>query len=455
MNSTHRLFKIGKLVIGGNIASPHHPPTGTEDLTCFFFACIIAVCSICAATAHLLCAVYFRTKVILQPAKSHADGTGLASILMSVRGADPSLRDSLSQLLNQDYDDYEIHLVVDHRRDAAWDLVHEIKEELDHDCRLTIHEMKKPLKTCGLKCSALLEGLEEIHPNTKYMVLIDADVVPHESWLSQLIAPLSDQSIGVVTGNQWFEPDGTEVGSLLRSLWNAGALVPTAIYCNPWAGTFAMRMQDVHKARLPKIWRKSIVDDGPIRKALQPLGLQIYFNPSLIMVNREKCDLRYVQRYVSRMLTWSRMYEPTFLNTLLHCLFTMAVLAATAILTAAAIFFGNFAALYMVLAGIAVTSLLNTVSYVVVRNGVSASANQGLQPLPDMNLGRFTKLTLLTAVACLIYGFSCLQAAYRQKIQWRQITYELKGKSKVKMTRYRPWVGEKSPDENAPSEISI
>ena len=142
----------------------------------FFTSCIVAVLSVGAAIAHMLCAVYFRTKVILQPAKSHADGNGLASILMSIRGADPSIEESLIQLLNQDYADYEIHLVVDHRRDAAWNLVHEIKEAFDHDCRLNIHEMKKPLKTCGLKCSALLEGLSEIHPNTKYLVLIDADV---------------------------------------------------------------------------------------------------------------------------------------------------------------------------------------------------------------------------------------------------------------------------------------
>ena len=421
----------------------------------FFTSCIVAVLSVGAAIAHMLCAVYFRTKVILQPAKSHADGNGLASILMSIRGADPSIEESLIQLLNQDYADYEIHLVVDHRRDAAWNLVHEIKEAFDHDCRLNIHEMKKPLKTCGLKCSALLEGLSEIHPNTKYLVLIDADVVPHESWLSQLIAPLSDKTIGVVTGNQWFEPVGSNPGSLLRSLWNAGALVPTAIYGNPWAGTFAMRMRDFRRAKLRKIWRKSIVDDGPIRQALLPLGLKIYFNPALIMINRERCDLSYVQRYISRMLTWSRMYEPTFLNTLLHCVFIMSVLVASAILLVASVGTGDFASLSTVAIGLGLTSLLNTVSYVIVRSGVSVSSNLGLQPLPELRITRFIKLTVLTPIACMIYGVSCLQAAYRQNIQWRQITYELRGKSGVKMTRYRPWVGDQDQEENTPSEISI
>ena len=421
----------------------------------FFLSCIVAALSICAAVTHLLFAIYFRTKVILQPAKAFAEGDGLASILMSIRGCDPSLEKSLQQLLNQDYSDYEIHLVVDHRRDAAWDMVHEIKERLDHDCRLTIHEMKKPLKTCGLKCSALLEGLDEVHPNTKYLVLIDADVVPHESWLSQLIAPLSDKTVGAVTGNQWFEPTGSDAGSLLRSLWNAGALAPTAIYGNPWAGTFSIRMRDFRRARLRKIWRKSIVDDGPIRQALQPLGLKIYFNPALIMVNRERCDLRYVQSYISRMLTWSRMYEPTFLNTLLHCIFVISVLLVSMILVVASLTTGNFASFAAVALGLVAAGILNTVSYVIVRNGVSDSSNFGQFPLPEMRVAKFLKLALLTPIACVIYGYSCLQAAYRQKIQWRQITYELKGRSGVKMTRYRPWVGEQNQDENSKSEISI
>ena len=99
--------------------------------------------------------------------------------------------------------------------------------------------------------------------------------------------------------------------------------------------------------------------------------------------------------------------------------------------------------------------LMNTVSYVVVRNGVSVSANRGLQPLQEIGFYRLIKLALLTPVACMIYGFSCLQAAYRQKIQWRQITYELRGNSRVKMTRYRPWVSDTNSSKTEPSEISI
>jgi glycosyltransferase involved in cell wall biosynthesis len=414
----------------------------------------IAVLLVLAALAHLVIAFYFRTRVVLHVLKPRIkDETGLASVILSVRGCDPGLKNSLIQLLNQQYENYEVQLIVDHRRDNAWEIVHEVQEQFDDQRRLTIHEMKKPLKTCGLKCSALLQGLDNIHPNSKYLVLIDADVTPHANWLSELLAPLQDRRIGVVTGNQWFEPKDGNIGSLLRSLWNAGALVPTAIYSNPWAGSFAMRMEDVRRARLQKVWRKSIVDDGPIRSALRPLGLSIYFSPLLIMVNRERCTLPYVHKYVARMLTWSRMYESTFVNTVIHCLITVGLIAASFIVLVLSLLLGATDAVLIVIVGLAMSCLLNACAYLVVRNAVAASAGMRGEELPGISLARAAKLLLLMPAAYLIYGFSCLKACLCQQIQWRQITYDLRDKSKVKMVRYRRWMPSE-PDAQH-SEVSL
>ena len=416
---------------------------------------VIAVLMTVTAVAHFVTAFYFRTIVMLRADSSKPENDyGLASIIMSVRGCDPGLRKALIRLLEQDYENYEVHLVVDHHKDNAWQVVHEVKEQFDEDCRLTIHEMKKPLKTCGLKCSSLLQGLDQIHPNSKYLVLMDSDVTPHTNWLSQLIAPLGDKKIGVVTGNQWFEPNTTNAGSLIRSLWYAGALVPTAIFSNPWAGSFAMRMEDVRRAKLPKIWRKSIVDDGPIRQALKPLGLTIHFCPSLIMINRERCTLSFVNRYISRTLTWSKMYEPTFLNTIIHCVTTVGLLIAAMVLFVASIITGTWNASFLLAASLLSACVFNFMSYCVVRNAVSVSSNLESGKFQPLNFFRVFKLIALTPFAHLIYGVACLQAAVRQKIQWRQITYELRGKSGIKMTRYRRWVSEEESEEQA-SEISI
>ena len=414
---------------------------------------VIAVLLICAAFIHFVIAFYFRTKVMLQPDEVQPENDyGLASIVLSDRGCDPGLKQTLIRLLQQDYSNYEINLVVDHRKDNAWQVVHEVKEQFDDQRRLTIHEMTKPLKTCGLKCSSLLQGIDNIHPNSKYLVLIDADVTPHASWLSQLIAPLNNKKIGVVTGNQWFEPTQDNIGSMVRSLWYAGALVPTAIYANPWAGSFAMRMEDVHRSKLPKIWRKAIVDDGPIRQALQPLGLGIHFCPSLIMINRERCTIGFVCRYISRILTWSKMYEPTFLNTVLHCVSTVGLILAAIGIVVTNLVTGAWTALVIVASGGVAASAISALTYVVVRNAVSMSSNLESQSFEPIGVVKSLKLFALAPVAYLIYGYACFVAATRQTISWRQITYELRGDSSVKMLGYRRWVAEQ---KEAASEISI
>ena len=234
----------------------------------------------------------------------------LAAVIMSVRGCDPSLRDSLKGILSQDYKAYEVHLVVDHPTDLAWNFVHEIKSKLDKRDVLTIHELQDPSETCSLKCHAIVQALGELPRQTRFVALLDADVTPHETWLAELTGPLRDPKVGGVTGCQWFEPESPAgIGSLTRSTWNAGALVPTVYFSNPWAGSFAMRAEDLEAAGLAEIWSHSIVDDGPIKKAINDIGLRIEFAPSLIMINREPCTLAYANRWVTRMLTWSRLYE--------------------------------------------------------------------------------------------------------------------------------------------------
>ena len=355
-------------------------------------------------------------------------------------------------MLDQDYENYEIHVVVDNRVDTAWKVVHEIKEEFDLDHRLTIHEMREPLETCGLKCSALVQALDSISSHSEYLVLLDADVTPHRTWLSSCIRPLAaDPGIGVVTGNQWFEPTGEKTGTLLRSLWNAGAIVPTAMYANPWAGTCAMRVSDVQRSGLDLLWRKSVVDDGPIRAAMTPLGLRVHFEPSLIMINREQCSTEYVGRYVSRMLTWSKLYEKTFVNTVVHACISNGVFAATWVCLLVLLVSQQWLMATLTFATLIASSLVSVLAYMVVRAGV----RRGTAAKFDASRFGILKLLwmgLLVPYTQFVYGMSCLRAIRARQVKWREITYELRSNSRVRRLDYQPFVTEPG---YAKSEMSI
>ncbi len=230
---------------------------------------------------------------------------------------------------------------------------------------------------------------------------------------------------------------------MLRSLWNAGALVPTAVLANPWAGTCALRVADARKAGLVDIWRQSIVDDGPLRKAITPLGKHIVFNPELIMVNRENCTVDYVNRYVPRMLTWSRIYEKTYISTFLHMVLLVGSWLACAGLVIAGLGSGNLPIAGMGIAAIFANLILNVMGYVIVRDSIRRIESRRDEIrhqhyLSPLSPGRLMKLALLIPVCQLGFGWWTLRSLLARRVNWRQITYKIDGPASIRMIDYRP-----------------
>ncbi len=387
-----------------------------------------------------------KRRILLPPEQQE-----LAVVIMSVRGCDPTLRDSLAGILDQEYENYEVHLVVDHQVDLAWDLAQEIKSKLDRRSVLTIHEMQDPPVTCSLKCHSIVQALREIPRQAKYVALLDADVTPHKTWLAELTGPLCDPAIGGVTGNQWFEPQAPAgIGSLTRSAWNAGALVPTIYFSNPWAGSFAMRASDLEDSGLAEIWSCSVVDDGPIQKAINDIGLRIEFAPSLIMINREPCTLVYANRWVTRMLTWSRLYEKTFFLSVIHAVFSNFVMLSNFGVLFIAIAMGHRLGIGVSLFALIVSGGLCSLAYISSRKCVSRSCRMRGEVLPPMGISRFFGVLSTVPIGHLIYGFSCAQALLLKRIKWRGITYEVTRHDEVRRLNYQPYSA-----GNAQSKVSI
>ena len=378
---------------------------------------------------------------LLEPVTMPLPEQELALVVICVRGCDPSLESCLRGVLNQDYANYRVQMIVDHRSDQAWDFVQEIKSKYDDRNILTILEMQEPPDTCSLKCSGIVQALHNIDERTKYVAFLDADVAPHPQWLAELTGPLQDPEIGGVTGNQWFEPAaGSGIGSLLRSTWNAGALVPTIFFANPWAGSFAMRLQDIHDSGLEEIWAQSVVDDGPIKKAINDLGLRVEFAPSLIMTNRESCGFRFTNRWVTRMLTWSRLYEPTFYLSIIHAVFSNGVMLANFGVLLLALLSGSFVTALISATALIASGWMCARSYELTRQCAIKSCKLRGQTLAPLTKQRFWGIVLSVAMTHLIYGVSCLEAIFVHQIKWREVTYEVSSHNQIKRLDYAPYL---------------
>lgn len=419
-------------------------------------ATIAALILVAAALVQWLISVrFYRSFATVQPVRSLGAASAIArqvAVVICVRGCDPSLRESIRGVLHQSYQPYEVHVVVDSRTDDAWNLVEEVAAASQSPVRLHQHEMSLPLTTCSLKCHSILQAISSLTPEIEVVALLDADVTPHAGWLEALVQPLIDPTVGAVTGNQWFEPAGpASWGAHTRSVWNGGAMVLSAMFANPWAGSLAMRLDDIKSSGLLELWQVSIVDDGPVREAIQSLGLRIVFAPSLMMVNGESCTFGYVNRWALRMLTWSRLHEPTFYLSILHAVFSNSVMLASFAVLIAALWFGQWSASLIAASGLIASGVLSVAAYVVARNCVVYSCKLRSQTLPPITWARCWKVFWLVAIAQVIYGVACLRAIFVRRITWRGIDYRLNGKREIERLNYEPF----QTDEKAPQQVSI
>lgn len=365
-------------------------------------------------------------------------------VVLAVRGADPSLAGCLRGLLNQDYPHYEVRIIVDNLEDPAWNLVHEILGQ-DPGPSVQVRPLQTRRETCSLKTSALLQAIGTLEESCHIVALIDADVIPHRSWLRDLVLPLTHPRVGATTGIRWFRPEAPTWGSLVRYLWNAGASVQMYALHIPWGGSLALRTDVLRRSDLLQKWAVSLWEDTACYRSLRELGLKLEFVPAATMVNRESTDLKSSFRFIRRQLLNVRLYHagwPAILTQGVTLMLTLAAMLALSILAliagkdiVAALLIGGLAA-YWAAMGLVLGWVERHLCCIWGRRGKEAASHswKTLCAIPLAHLVHF---------ACLV------SASLLAKVSWRGITYDVKGPWAVRMRKYRPYRTRQSANQGA------
>lgn len=96
---------------------------------------------------------------------------------------------SLHRFMSQDYPDYELHIVVDGRKDPAWKVVQEAAAA-HPSVRVIISTLAERPTTCSPDCASLSQAAESAE-GCEVVALADGDVVAH----SELAANLGDRAM--------------------------------------------------------------------------------------------------------------------------------------------------------------------------------------------------------------------------------------------------------------------
>ncbi len=354
-----------------------------------------------------------------------------ANVVMCVRGKDPHLESCLESLLAQDYPEHQIHIVVDHESDPSLPLIQKYCESFAH---AQLHVLSERLPTCSLKCSGLAQVLTKL-PKEGIVAFLDSDTLPGKHWLRSLALGFEAPNVGAITGIRWYEPTKQNLGTIVRYVWNAAAIVQMVVYRIAWGGTLAIDHRTIESTGLLDKWRQSFCEDTMLNEVLRANGQTIEFRSDLIIVSRESCDLSSFSPWLTRQLLTARLYHPAWWFVAIHAMATTAAILLSLLLfvyalaagdNLAAIALGSVSVLYQLTNAWLLRMIVCTIH--------NQLDNQKVQTVVPLHW-----LVLAAVVAQTMYCYSVFRAMTLSQVAWRGVNYTVNGPWDIRMDDYHPF----------------
>ena len=360
-----------------------------------------------------------------------------AAIILCLKGSEESLADCLTGLISQQYPDFELNIVIYSPTDPATEAVKDFFSSMQLVPK--IHFLVDPAATCSLKCSAICQAIETLSDRIEVVAFVDGDAVVDQHWLNDLVTPLNDSGIGATTGNRWYSPTDSQLGSFVRKVWNAAAVVQMQRYDIAWGGTLAIRRNVIDRCGLVSVWRNSFCEDTPLASLFRKHKLHLHRVPDLIIENKESISTLGAFHWISRQLLTVRLHHPAWNLVLLHGITTAVASIIAPLLIVLLFCFGmttdaitllkttvvyqafNFALLYMI--GKSNRRVIN-----------GRESYNGLEVDSDRRLPMHLLATLVTQV---MQPFALWQANSMERVNWRGATYKVKNGRKVRLLKVK------------------
>lgn len=373
--------------------------------------------------------------------------TRKAAVVLCLRGTDPFLPDCIRAILSQDYPDFDLLIVIDNENDPARAVVEKCLTDQPAD-HVQIQILCDRKQTCSLKCSSIIHAVSSLDDSYEVVAQLDADVVPHPTWLAELVAAFDDDRVGAATGNRWYMPDEPSLGALVRHIWNSAAITQMYWYRIPWGGTLAVRTEAIRQAGLLELWSKAFCEDTMLFKQLRRHGRRVRFVPSLMMVNRESSDLPGLTRWISRQLLTSRLYHPSFLATVAHGVAVSLVPLAAFVLLIAATILGRPTAATWCAAGLALFGVSVFLAWPAMEFPVRRIIKRRGEPTRWLTPSKMMLFLIASALTQIVYAVALSRALFRKHFDWRGVTYRIDAPFQIRMLEYRPYSGTNETSEN-------
>jgi cellulose synthase/poly-beta-1,6-N-acetylglucosamine synthase-like glycosyltransferase len=370
------------------------------------------------------------------------------AVILSLRGADPHLRDCLIGLLTQNYPRYSVYIIVDSAEDPAMAVVEEVlQREHSSNVDVQVALLEQRGEQCSLKMSAQLQVLTKLGDDFEVVAFVDGDSITTRNWLRYMVTPFANCRVGATSGFRWFVPADRPFGSLVRQLYNIGGdCVFRTVFHIPWGGSLALRHSVLRESNLLSYWRKCFCEDVSLYRVLRAMDLRLEFVPAATNFNSEPIELRGTYRFIHRQIMCVR----------LHSVF-WPVICTSGLAHNLALWIG----LILLAVGLATQSrelILGIGSALAVYAFVGFSAlkvsdrlvRQRENPPPHIRYG--WKLIPAFVLLLAMSTYSMIASLFVRTVEWRGIRYRIEGRDRLYLLEYSAYV---PPGQNVSGPLSI
>lgn len=195
------------------------------------------------------------------------------ALLVPVAGAAADLRDNLRSLLSQDYPDYQVIFITRDMQDPASPAIAALIPEYPH-ARLVL---SGPAVSCGQKNHNLLAGLRLVAGAPEILVFCDSTHLAPVNWLEEMVAPIIQGQVAVVSGYHHVLPQDRGLAAWGRAITVLFLYLtkPMARLNQPWGGATAIKRQVFEDLQIAPLWSQNVVDDVSLAARLQEKGLWV------------------------------------------------------------------------------------------------------------------------------------------------------------------------------------
>jgi len=377
------------------------------------------------ALVHLLLGIRFVQRVSNYRGRSLSDDEcPPALVVLCIRGADPFLERCLQSLFRQNYPRYEVRIVVDSTDDPGWGMVHELIGRMGVN-HVSVRALTDRRPNCSLKCSSQLQALQNLQPQHELIAFLDADTVPHPSWIRELAAALQDPQVGAATGGRWYLPSSPSPGAIVRLLWNMPAQVIMALVNIAWGGTLAFRRETFDRLRIVDRWGGALCEDTMTADVLREHGLKMKFVPSLLMINREDSSFRSVCYWISRQLINTRLYHSFWWFVIAHGSTIFLIVYGGALLAGVAAALGDATAARRALLAVVVLQAALLSLFVWLQFWVNKVLRRRGEEANWGSVVVWLTIPFWVVIAQAVNFWALLRAQFSRTVEWRGIIYKI------------------------------